>query len=286
VISTFVISSLPKQTAVRLCVVPSEQTVTKGFLPLHTLGLTCIRHLSYIILVTINYMQMLLDLMEERQKWIDKRDESIREISRLSELIRATMNMIPAEQLARYEPIFERIEKRPAGLSTAIRACYTGGTGFAAALRRDAEKESAGKDQRKDGAGVAGREAEESKSETSATGSAKDAWFTPVEIRDALKRMGFPFENYKANPLASIHTTLKRMVPAEMEVKTLKGGEKAYRLKSAGEWTQAFAEVREWLQGGLSAVQSAGSVIAVKRKKDADKQTPAEGAKRGTSGGA
>jgi len=224
-------------------------------------------------------MQMLLDLMEERQKWIEKRDESIREISRLSELIRATMNMIPAEQIARYEPIFERIEKRPAGLSTAIRACYTGGTGFAAALRRDVEKGSAGKDQRKDG-----REAEESKSE-------KDAWLTPVEIRDALKRMGFPFENYKANPLASIHTTLKRMVPAEMEVKTLKDGQKAYRLKSAGEWTEAFAEVRQWLQGSYSVVGSAGSVIAVKRNKkgpeeDSDKQTPAEGAKRGTSGGA
>src|SRR6476469_753507 len=133
-----------------------------------------VRHPSYTLSVTINYMQMLLDLMEERQKWIEKRDESIREISRLSELIRATMNMIPAEQIARYEPIFERIEKRPAGLSTAIRACYTGGTGFAAALRRDVGKGSAGKDQRKDGAGVAGREAEESKSETS------DAWFTPV----------------------------------------------------------------------------------------------------------
>jgi hypothetical protein len=238
-------------------------------------------------------MQMLLDLMEERQKWIEKRDESIREISRLSELIRATMNMIPAEQIARYEPIFERIEKRPAGLSTAIRACYTGGTGFAAALRRDVGKGSAGKDQRKDGAGVAGREAEESKSETSATGSAKDAWFTPVEIRDALKRMGFPFENYKANPLASIHTTLKRMVPAEMEVKTLKDGQKAYRLKSAGEWTEAFAEVREWLQGSFSVMESAGSVIAVKHnkkdpEKDADEQPalPEEGAKRGTSGGA
>jgi len=225
-------------------------------------------------------MQMLLDLMEERQKWIEKRDESIREISRLSELIRATMNMIPAEQIARYEPIFERIEKRPAGLSTAIRACYTGGTGFAAALRRNAEKGSAGKDQRKDG-----QEAEESKSETS------EAWFTPVEIRDALKRMGFPFENYKANPLASIHTTLKRMVPAEMEVKTLKDGQKAYRLKSAGEWTEAFAEVRQWLQGSYSVLGSAGSVIAVKRNKkgpeeDSDKQSPAEGAKRGTSGGA
>jgi hypothetical protein len=228
--------------------------------------------------VTINYMQMLLDLMEERQKWIEKRDESIREISRLSELIRATMNMIPAEQIARYEPIFERIEKRPAGLSAAIRACYTGGTGFAAALRRDAEKGSAGKDQRKDG------QQAESKSE-------QDAWFTPVEIRDALKRMGFPFENYKANPLASIHTTLKRMVPAEMEVKTLKDGQKAYRLKSAGEWTEAFAEVRQWLQGSYSVMQSAGSAIAVKRNKkdpeeDSDKQTPAEGAKRGTSGGA
>ncbi len=95
-----------------------------------------------LFLVTINYMQMLLDLMEERQKWIDKRDESIREISRLSELIRATMNMIPAEQIARYEPIFERIEKRPAGLSTAIRACYTGGTGFASrfAARRGKRK--------------------------------------------------------------------------------------------------------------------------------------------------
>jgi hypothetical protein len=234
--------------------------------------------LSYTPFVTINYMQMLLDLMEERQKWIEKRDESIREISRLSELIRATMNMIPAEQLARYEPIFERIEKRPAGLSTAIRACYTGGTGFAAALRRDAGKGNSGKDQSKDG-----REAEESKHE-------KDAWFTPVEIRDALKRMGFPFENYKANPLASIHTTLKRMVPAEMEVKTLKDGQKAYRLKSAGEWTEAFAEVRQWLQSSYSVVGSAGSVI-VRRgnkdtEKDADKQTPPKGAKCGTSGGA
>lgn len=234
-------------------------------------------------------MQMLLDLMEERQKWIEKRDESIREISRLSELVRATMNMVSAEQIARYEPIFERIEKRPAGLSAAIRACYTGTTGFAQALRPEAKKGSAGKDQRRDGSGMAGQEAEESKSENSATGSGKDAWFTPVEIRDALKRMGFPFENYKANPLASIHTTLKRMVPAEMEVKTLKDGQKAYRLKSAGEWKEAFAEVRQWLQGSFTVVQSTGSVIAVRRNKDTEKTAdapPAEGAKRGTSGGA
>jgi hypothetical protein len=79
--------------------------------------------------------------------------------------------------------------------------------------------------------------------------SEAELWLTPVEIRDRLKNMGFPFENYKANPLASIHTTLKRMVPGEMEVKTLKSGNKVYRLKSAGDWARAFAEARDWLNG-------------------------------------
>src|SRR5580765_6778842 len=194
-------------------------------------------------------MQMLLDLMDERQKWIEKRDESVREISRLSELIRETMNMIPTEQLARYEPIFERIEKRPSGLSTAIRACYTGGTGFAFALRRGADQgqpETTGIGQESPGA--------------------RKEWFTPVEIRDALKRMGFPFENYKANPLASIHTTLKRMVPAEMDVKTQADGQKVYRLKSAGQWAAALAEARQWLSGNFQVHRTAGGVVAVKRR--------------------
>jgi hypothetical protein len=210
--------------------------------------------------VPINYLQMLLDLMEERQKWLNQRDEAIREITRLSELIRATRNMVPPEQRARYEPTFERIEQRPVGLSLAIRACFTAG---AAGL-----------------AGYAGKDA-----------PAKE-WFTPIEIRDALKRMGFPFDNYKTNPLASIHTTLKRMVPAEVEVKNQADGQKVYRLKSAGEWAQAFAEVRQWLRGSFDVVESAGSVVAVRRKDKEQKQSseaanpPAEGAKRGTSGGA
>src|ERR1700742_2469739 len=174
--------------------------------------------------MAVNYIQMLLDLMEERQRRLDQRDEAIREISRLSELIRATMNMVPAEQLARYEPIFERLENRPAGLSMAIRTCFTGGTAlgdFSNASQRSSEKKAVD----------------------------ETLWLTPVEIRDSLKRMGFPFENYKANPLASIHTTLKRMVPGEMEVKTRKDGEKVYRLKSAGQWAAALAEARQWLDG-------------------------------------
>ena len=242
-------------------------------------------------------MQMLLDLMEERQKWLNQRDEAIREISRLSELIRATMNMIPAEQIARYEPIFERLENRPAGLSMAIRACFTASVA-GLTWPMGLERGSAGNPQGKDGsgiarreaeerntrgrageskleAGIAGREAEERKSETLASGSAKKDWLTPVEIRDALKRMGFPFENYKANPLASIHTTLKRMVPGELETKTLRDGQKVYRLKSAGEWAEAFAEVRQWLTG--SFMESAGKVVAVRRsRKELDRETAAQ----------
>jgi len=234
-------------------------------------------------------MQMLLDLMEERQKWLNQRDESIREISRLSELIRATMNMIPAEQIARYEPIFERLENRPAGLSMAIRACFTVGTTPATlwAERGKAEESKPGR-----------REAGESKPGTLPTGPEREGkWLTPVEIRDALKRMGFPFENYKANPLASIHTTLKRMVPAEMDMKTLKDGQKVYRLKSAGQWAEAFAEARQWVKDNFewhTAVVTGGgrSLIGVRprSKEQGDKpdqqEPPAEGAKRGTSGGA
>ena len=241
-------------------------------------------------------MQMLLDLMEERQKWLNRRDEAVREISRLSELIRATMNMIPSEQIARYEPIFERLENRPAGLSMAIRACFTGATPATLWAERYKEGESnAGR-----------REEEESKPGTVPPGPEKDDaeknWLTPVQIRDALKRMGFPFENYKANPLASIHTTLKRMVPAEMETKTLADGQTVYRLKSAGQWAAALAEARQWLTGYFDVHRTAGSVIAVKRaagqqseEKAASQETSesgrqegprAKGAKRGTSGGA
>lgn len=181
--------------------------------------------------MAISYMQMLLDLMDERQKWVGKRDESIREISRLSELIRATMNMIPPEQLARYEGIFERIEQRPIGLSVAIRTCFAA----AAAPGKLVE--------------LARRMAQTGTPQSADAASPEKLWLTPVEIRDRLKSIGFPFENYKANPLASIHTTLRRMVPGEMEVKTLKGGQKVYRLKNAGDWARAFADVRDALKG-------------------------------------
>jgi len=228
--------------------------------------------------VAIDYMQMLLNLMEERQKWAGQRDAAIREISRLSELIRATVNMIPPEQLARYEPIFERLEKRPAGLSMAIRACFTGGTTTAGFTKTAEQKAETGKPE------ITNADPEE------------NAWLTPVQIRDSLKHMGFPFENYKANPLASIHTTLKRMVPGEVETKTLADGQKVYRLKCAGEWSKAFAEAREWVKGNFEGHMSGTSVVVAKRTQQAAKEAhgqqekqkdpTAKGAKRGTAAGA
>lgn len=203
--------------------------------------------MSYTHLVPMDYMQMLLDLMEERQKWAGKRDEAIREISRLSELVRATMNMIPPEQLARYEPIFERIEQRPLGLSVAIRACFAA----AAAPAKLVD--------------IAKRMAQSVKPESVDAISPEKLWLTPVEIRDRLKSMGFPFENYKANPLASIHTTLKRMVPGEMEVKTLKGGQNVYRLKSAGDWAQALAEARDWVKNTMPSRIYGATAVGIKR---------------------
>ena len=82
---------------------------------------------------------------------------------------------------------------------------------------------------------------------TAFTASGKE-WLTPVEIRDYLKSTGFNFENYKANPLASIHTTLRRMVPHEAERKTIEG-QTAYRLKTVEQWRSSLAEIKGWVEG-------------------------------------
>ncbi|HET9837389.1 MAG TPA: hypothetical protein VFR84_04080 [Candidatus Angelobacter sp.] len=210
----------------------------------------------------VDYLQLLLDLLEERQQWLGKRDQAVREISRLSELIRATMKMVPPGQLARYEPVFARIEQRPAGLSLAIRACFTAGPSPFHGLLGQSTMAS-----------TKGETPNHRSPDPPITRSPDpEGWLTPVQIRDRLKDMGFPFENYKANPLASIHTSLKRMVPAEMEVKTLDNGQKVYRLKSAGEWSQAFAEIRQWLHSDLQFVKSAGSVVAVRLTEDSEQR--------------
>lgn len=45
----------------------------------------------------------------------------------------------------------------------------------------------------------------------------KGEWLTTSHVRDYLTEMGFDFREYKANPLASIATTLKRMAPSYLQ---------------------------------------------------------------------
>jgi hypothetical protein len=57
----------------------------------------------------------------------------------------------------------------------------------------------------------------------------KGVWMTPPEIRDHLDAMGFDLTKYRANPLASIGTTVKRMGTERIESKPLDNGQIAYR---------------------------------------------------------
>jgi hypothetical protein len=188
--------------------------------------------------MSIDYVQMLKALAEEREGWVKKRDEAMRELSRLAELIRATEKMLTPEQRAKCDALLERIDRRPAGLTTSIRLCFT-----------------------------AGKE-----------------WLTPVEIRDALVTMGFRFDAYKANPLASIHTTLKRMVPDEMECKTV-AGQKVYRLKTLEQWKAAMKEARDWMEATEYVAIGQSSWLPVmkdepKKREDSSGSAAAENKRR------
>jgi hypothetical protein len=58
----------------------------------------------------------------------------------------------------------------------------------------------------------------------------KQDWMSPVQVREALLAAGFDFSNYTSNPLSSIHTTLKRLMPEELETETRPEGQ-VYRWK-------------------------------------------------------
>ncbi len=53
----------------------------------------------------------------------------------------------------------------------------------------------------------------------------KGDWMSPVQVREALLAAGFDFSNYTSNPLSSIHTTLKRLTPDELETETRADGQ-------------------------------------------------------------
>jgi len=56
-------------------------------------------------------------------------------------------------------------------------------------------------------------------------------WNTATDVRDVVAESGFNFSRYTSNPLATIHTILRRMYPTEVD-KTTVEGVAAYRAKN------------------------------------------------------
>jgi hypothetical protein len=171
--------------------------------------------------MTVDYRQMLAQLLEERAEWIRRRDAAQREISKLGALIRAAVRMLPKHQAPLGERALEEIDNRPLGITEAVRL----------ALMADDGRE----------------------------------WMTPVEIREALGRLGFTFEGYRANPLVSIHAILKRMVPEQVETQARAGGQKVYRLKG----TRFGGGTLTAARGSMKAVAASVRTLAVKAGKGA-----------------
>ncbi len=88
-------------------------------------------------------------------------------------------------------------------------------------------------------------------------------WLTPPQIRDYLKNIGFDFGSSGSRGLASIGTTLKRMVPEEVEAKAVSGGQMAYRLRgysgiTVGDVVMTFLEDLQQLPASLHKRESPG----------------------------
>ena len=64
-------------------------------------------------------------------------------------------------------------------------------------------------------------------------------WLTPPDVRDYLESIGFNFGTDSARGLTSVGTTLRRMVPGELETKTLASGQTAYQLSARERFVQA-----------------------------------------------
>ncbi len=143
--------------------------------------------------MAIDYMEMLGTLSEQFNELRHKRTQIEVDLTKLGQLIKATVNMLPLDVRKEIEPTIDgMLEDEKLGLSDAVKI----------ALKSQA------------------------------------TWKTPVEIRDFLNEIGFDFSQYTANPLTSIATTLKRMVPDDAEVKT-EDGQIAYRANpSPPLWTR------------------------------------------------
>ena len=94
---------------------------------------------------------------------------------------------------------------------------------------------------------------------------ADGGWQTPAEIRDFLSQCGV-FASYRSNPLASIHTTLRRLVPETLETRRERGASSTYRLRRGEPLARAragAARLRAIRGAGIQSVPGGRSWVAI-----------------------
>lgn len=75
-------------------------------------------------------------------------------------------------------------------------------------------------------------------------------WHTATQVRDALKKSGFDFGNYASNPLASVHSALKRLKTEDAEMTTV-DGVMAWRWKGADKPRLRFSRRNPFASGPM-----------------------------------
>src|ERR1700748_754633 len=76
---------------------------------------------------------------------------------------------------------------------------------------------------------------------------ARRNWLSPTDVRDYLKSIGANFDQYRSNPLASIHSILRRMTPRELETR-ITNGKRVYKLKTVENFgASMLGDVQGWL---------------------------------------
>jgi len=113
---------------------------------------------------------------------------------------------------------------------------------------------------------------------------ADGSWQTPADIRDFLLRCGL-FTSYRSNPLASIHTTLRRMVPDTLETRRERGAGSTYRLRRGEPLARARAgarRLRAIRNAGLPLMSGGRSWVAIPmpNRRDARGDAPSSAASR------
>jgi hypothetical protein len=157
---------------------------------------------------SINYYSMFAELVTRHTQLVQQRNEIDSEVTKLKQLILATLPLLPEDKQSLFQAEIEKMEEQSGGLLSAIRLVFS---------------------------------------------AHKGEWLTPTEVRDHLTAMGFNLTQYRANPLASIGTTLRRMVPSQLDSKTSPDGQVLYqrRLTLLDQMGRAHLEKLKWQRDKL-----------------------------------